>query len=99
MIFKDSRGISGEGTFRVTAGSAKQIRITPISSVILPGSPTLAMVQILDRLGNPISPDLHTMRARVTGGYIIDATGTRRTDMQLDIAESQIPFMIGSDTP
>ena len=52
------------------------------------------MVRLLDRLSNPITPALHSLSLDVTGGYIVDSTGSRRTKMTLDIMESQIPIII-----
>jgi hypothetical protein len=56
------------------------------------------MIHLLDRITNPISPDLHTLRVDITGGYAIDAQGARQTSMTLDVMDSQIPLLIGSDT-
>ena len=89
--------MSGELTFSVTSGSFSQIRVTPISSALVRGTHTIAMVRLLDRLGNPISPDLHTLRLDVSGGYMIDANGERKTSMNMDIMESQIPVILSSD--
>lgn len=86
-------------TFAVRSGDLAQIRIVPISSVLVSGSRTLAMIRLLDRLSNPISPTLHSLSIDITGGYMIDSTGERRTKMTLDIMEAQIPMIIGSDTP
>ncbi len=90
--------MSGELTFSVTSGSFSQIRVTPISSALVRGTRTIAMVRLLDRLGNPISPDLHALRLDVSGGYMIDANGERKTSMNMDIMESQIPVILSSDT-
>lgn len=86
-------------TFAVQSGVLSQIRIVPISSVLVRGSRTLATVRLLDRLGNQITPALHSLQLDVSGGYIVDTTGERRTSMTLDIMEAQIPIVVGSDTP
>jgi hypothetical protein len=56
------------------------------------------MISLLDRIANPISPDLHTLRISVTGGYLVDTQGIRQTSLTLDVMDSQVPLMIGSDT-
>ncbi len=56
------------------------------------------MVRLLDRLSNPITPDLHSLRLDVTGGYIRGTDGSKRTNMTLDVMESQVPIVIGADT-
>ena len=66
VIVQNSGGISGEMTFAVRSGSLSQIRIVPISSVLVRGARTLAMVRLLDRLGNPISPDLHSLQLDIS---------------------------------
>lgn len=81
-------------TFAVKSGTLSQIRIVPISSVLVSGSRTLAMIRLLDRLNNPITPDLHSLTLRVTGGYILDSTGVKKTNMTLDVMESQIPIIV-----
>jgi hypothetical protein len=57
------------------------------------------MVRILDRLGNAITPALHSLDIEVTGGYIVDSVGLKKTKMTLDVMESQVPLIIGSDAP
>jgi len=52
----------------------------------------------LDRLGNPASPDVHNLKIDITGGYLVDGNGEKRTTMSMDIMESQIPVIIGSDS-
>lgn len=61
------------------------------------GTRTLANIRLLDRLGNPISPDVHSLKVDITGGYLVDANGEKRTTMKMDIMEGQIPIVIGSD--
>jgi hypothetical protein len=99
IIISDATGISGEMTFSVVSGPLSQIRIVPISSALVRGSRTLSMISLLDRLTNPISPDLHTLRIDISGGYAVDAQGTRQTSLTLDVMDSQVPLLIGSDTP
>lgn len=60
-------GISGEFTFAVQSGIFSQIRIVPISSALVKGTKTLAMVRLLDRLGNPISPNVHSLKLDTSG--------------------------------
>jgi C4-type Zn-finger protein len=67
LIIRDNQGISGEMTFSVESGKLTQSRITPISSVLVRGQKTLAMIRLLDRLGNPTSPDLHSLSMSVDG--------------------------------
>lgn len=57
------------------------------------------MVRFLDRLGNAITPELHSLDIEVTGGYIVDAVGLKKTKMTIDVMESQVPIIIGSDAP
>lgn len=97
FIAKDNSGISGEFTFAVEAGTLSQVRIVPISSALVRGTRTLANIRLLDRLGNPISPDVHSLKVDITGGYLVDANGEKRTTMKMDIMEGQIPIVIGSD--
>jgi hypothetical protein len=85
-------------TFAVVSGPLSQLRIVPISSALVRGSRTLAMISLLDRIANPISPDLHTLRIDITGGYTVDAQGTRQTSLTLDVMDAQVPLLIGSDT-
>ncbi|MBC7503535.1 VCBS repeat-containing protein [Candidatus Gracilibacteria bacterium] len=98
VLIRDSRGVSGELTFGVISGSLSQIRVTPVSSALVRGTSTLAMIRLLDRLSNPTSPDLHTLRLDISGGYLVDANGDKKTSMSMDIMESQIPVILGSDT-
>ena len=65
-IIRDARGVSGEFTFAVESGRLSQLRVTPISSALVRGSETLAMVRLLDRLGNQTTPDLHTLQIGVS---------------------------------
>ncbi len=67
MIIRDAVGISGEFTFAVQSGVLSQVRIVPISSALVKGATTVAMVRLLDRLGNPTSPNLHTLKLDITG--------------------------------
>jgi hypothetical protein len=99
IIIRDSAGISGEINFVVHSGILSQIRIVPISSALIKWASTIAMVRLLDRLGNPISSNIHTLALDVTGGYIIDPSGTKKTNINMDIIESQIPILIGADSP
>lgn len=85
-------------TLAVQSGILTQIRVTPISSALVRGSETLAMVRLLDRLGNQTTPDLHSLRLDVTGGYIRGADGEKRMSMTMDVMESQVPIVIGADT-
>lgn len=97
-IVRDTTGLSGEMTFVVRAGALTQTRINTASSVLVAGASTIATIRLLDRLGQPISPDLHKMEINVTGGYIIDIDGNQKNSMTLDIMEPQIPITIGSST-
>ena len=38
------------------------------------------------------------IRDSITGGYLVDGNGEKRTTMSMDIMESQIPVIIGSDS-
>ena len=60
-------------TFAVRSGAFSQVRMTPVSSALVRGATTLVMLRLLDRLGNPISPDLHAIKISVSGGYLVDA--------------------------
>lgn len=99
MVVRDSAGVSGEITFVVQSGVLSQVRIVPISSALVRGASTIAMVRLLDRLGNPISPNVHTLKLDITDGYIIDPSGAKKTGINMDIIESQIPILIGADSP
>ncbi len=99
LLIRDSIGISGELTFLVQSGILSQVRIVPISSALVKGTSTLAMVRLLDRLGNPVSANLHTLKLDITGGYMVDASGDKKSSMSMDIIESQVPIVIGSDSP
>lgn len=81
-------------TFAVRSGQFSQIRIVPISSALVKGTTTLAMVRLLDRLGNATSPSVHTLKLDITGGYIVDLNGDKKTTMSMDIIESEIPVLI-----
>ncbi len=94
LIVSDSQGITGEFTFAVESGGVSQVRITPVSSALVRGAHTLAMIRLLDRLGNPITPDLHSLKVEVSGGYIVDSSGEKRTSMSMDIMESQVPLLL-----
>ena len=45
------------------------------------------MVRLQDRLGNPIAADIHTLNLEISGGYIQDITGEKKTSMMMDIME------------
>ncbi len=97
LIMNDNDGITGELTFVVRSWVLSQVRIVPISSALIRGNTTLATVRLLDRLGNFISPTLHDLSLNITGGYIVDPTGVKKTNIRMDVIESQIPIIIGSD--
>lgn len=67
LVLQDKMGVGGEMTFSVESGRFSQLRVTPISSALIRGNKTMAMIKLMDRLGNPISPDLHTVRVDVEG--------------------------------
>lgn len=52
------------------------------------------MIRLLDRLGNPISPDLHSVKISVAGGYIVDSNGEKKSSIIQDLMESQIPVVV-----
>ncbi len=99
VIIKDKDGISGEITFAVQSWILSQIRVIPISSALVRWTKTLAMIRLLDRLGNPTSPEVHSLKLDIAGWYIVDSNGEKKTNMNIDIMESQIPIILGADSP
>lgn len=81
------------------SGVFSQVRIVPLSSALIRGNTTLATIRLLDRLSNPISPALHSLDIKVSGGYIVDINGDKKTGIQMDSIEAQMPILIGSDSP
>lgn len=66
MIIQGS-GITGELTFAVQSGKLSRIIIEPISSVLVKGNSTLAVIKLQDRLSNPVSPDLYSLKLDIVG--------------------------------
>ena len=66
LIVKDQEGIMGETTFAVRAGPLSQIRVLPLSSALVKGEKNLATLRLLDRLGNQISPELHSLKVDIS---------------------------------
>lgn len=99
VIITDKEGISGEITFAVQSWILSQIRIVPVSSALVRWTKTLAMVRLTDRLGNLTSPEVHSLNLDVTGWHIVDSNGEKKSNMILDIMESQIPIVLGADSP
>lgn len=54
-------------------------------------------LRLRDALGNPISPDLHSIDLVAEGGYFILASGEKKTTLHIDAIESEIPLTLGSD--
>lgn len=67
LVLQDKMGVGGEMTFSVESGKFSQLKIIPVSTALIRGNKTMAMIKLMDRLGNPISPDLHTVRVDVDG--------------------------------
>ncbi len=99
MIIQGS-GITGELTFAVQSGKLSRIIIEPISSVLVKGNSTLAVIKLQDRLSNPVSPDLYSLKLDIVGvWYMTDLNGNNKTTMNMDVMESQIPIVVGSANP
>ncbi len=81
------------------SGVLSQVSIVPLSSALIRGNSTLATVRLLDGRGNPISPTLHSVDLTISGGYIVDVNGVKKTVINMDSIESQMPILIGSDSP
>lgn len=47
--------------------------MVPISTILVRGNRTLANIQLLDALDNPIYPDIHSLKLDIVGGYFVDA--------------------------
>ncbi len=98
FTFEDKDGRSGETTLATRAGNLSKIVLNPVSTMLKVGSTTLMMISLEDSKDYPISPDLHTLTVEVSGGYIRDASGQKKTTMTFDTLESNLSFVIWSDT-
>lgn len=54
-------------------------------------------LRLRDALGNPITPDLHSIDVTASGGYFVLDKGEKKTSMHIDAIESEIPLLVGSD--
>lgn len=73
--------------------------MVPVSTILVRGNRTLANIRLLDRLNNPIYPDIHSLKLDIVGGYFVDANGDKKDTMTMDIMTAQIPIIVGSDSP
>lgn len=97
LVFTDPDHRTGEVTLAIRSGPLTSVTLTPISSMIVKGADTLAMIELKDALGNLISPELHSVDITIDGGYLVDSTGQRRTTMHIDAMEPQIPVLVTAD--
>ncbi len=80
------------------SGELSKIVAEPISSMIRTGANTLMVVRLEDVLSNPVSPDLEKITIKVTGGYISDALGEKKTEMTIDTLDNTFSLLVGADT-
>lgn len=58
----DRLGRTGEATLTVTSGPLSRATFTPVSSVLVSGSDSLGVLRLTDKLGNLLTPELHTIK-------------------------------------
>jgi hypothetical protein len=98
LIVRDATGRVGMTTIAVKSGPLKQVTFAPLSSMIQKEAQTLGIISLQDALGNPITPDFHTIDITTQGGYIIDANGEKKTSMHMSSMDAKIPLILGADT-
>lgn len=98
FVLQDTQGLMGETTFSVESGKVAKITANPISSMIRAGANTLMMITLQDAQWNPTSPDLEQITVQVSGGYIADSLGEKKTEMTIDTLENSLSLLIWSDS-
>lgn len=96
-IIEGDDGVTGEVTFSVVAGQVSQIKIKPVSTMMLKNATTIATLALEDRMGNSVTPDLYNIELSVENGSIIDASGNAVSKISLDIFDSSVSFMVRGD--
>jgi hypothetical protein len=67
LEFQDKEGRHATDTIAVQAGPLALASLSPISSALLKGANTLVTLRLRDALGNPITPDLHSIDMTASG--------------------------------
>ncbi len=55
-------------------------------------------MRLTDKLGNLLTPELHSITVTAHGGYIIDSEGNHVEELHLDSIESELILSYGSST-
>lgn len=97
LLFQDSEGRIGETTIAIQSWPVARVQFSPVSSMIVKGASTIWMIELKDALWNLVSPGLHILDVEIQGGYLVDATGEKKTTMHIDAMEPQIPVYVTAD--
>jgi len=94
ILVQDASWRAWEITLAVRSGVFSQVSFEPISRVVLKGAETYAALHLLDNLGNPIWPDLHSVDIETENGFIIAQDGTKKQTYHVDLMEPILPLRL-----
>lgn len=61
FVIRDALGRYGDTTLSVRSGPIAKATFTPVSSALIVGSDSLGVLRLTDKLGNLLSPELHSI--------------------------------------